>query len=167
MEGVAAGFFSAIAAAMKTAAAAASIYPDCVYCPFLSVWKSRFIIHATIAPPPSPIFPLVFFWRSTRGKGVRRRRNFRVSADAPAYESVKSGVTTLCCHATNDEEKGKPNKSIVVASENLTAFCCCALPLYLGNPTDPFHVFILLLACPPLLVSQGRSYRRGEFCLIG
>ncbi len=135
MEGVAAGFFSQLLyAAMKTAAAAAaSIYPDCVYCPFLSVWKSQFIIHATIAPLPSPLFPLVFFWRSTRGKGVRRRRNFRVSADAPAYESVKSGVTTLCCHATNNEGKGKLNKSIVVASENLTAFCCCALPLYLGN----------------------------------
>ncbi len=69
MEGVAAGFFFAIAAAMKTAAAGAALFfPDCVYCPFLSVWKSQFIIHATIAPPSSLLFPLVFFWRSTGGK---------------------------------------------------------------------------------------------------
>ncbi len=163
MEGVAAGFFFAIAAAMKTAAAAAaSIYPDCVYCPFLSVWKSRFIIHATIAPLPSPIFPLVFFLEVNWGEGGCVAD--AIFASVPTRlrtKASKSGVTTLCCHATNNGEKGKLNKSIVVASEKFDSFCCCALPLYLGNPTDPF-------LCPyfvvrPCLFPRGDRIAEGNF----
>ncbi len=127
MEGVAAGFFSQLLLRWKQQRQQQlqSIQIAFIVLSFL-YGRVGLLFTLRLLPFPLLFSSGIFFGGQLGGRRVRRRRNFRVSADASAYESVKSGVTTLCCcHATNNEEetmKGKLNKSIVVATENLTAF---------------------------------------------